>query len=81
MLDRLKAKIWCSISMFNVRKNDVNMMSNLVNLNSESPIKFDVHCSKPKIVCSSSSSFDVQKMMFEFVRCSVKMCLYHKELI
>ena len=42
-------------------------------------------CSKPKIGCSSSiinkwtcsSSFDVQKMMFEFVLCSVKWCLTH----
>ena len=41
--------------------------------------------SKPKIGCSSSitniwtcsSSFDVQKMMFKFVRCSIKWCLTH----
>ena len=41
--------------------------------------------SKPKIGCSSSitnkwtrsSSFDVRKMMFEFVRCSIKWCSTH----
>ena len=43
------------------------------------------NCSKPKIgrLCSItdrwtySSSFDVRKMMFEFVRCSIKWCLTH----
>ena len=41
--------------------------------------------SKPKIGCSSSitnrwtrsSSFNVRKMMFEFVRCSIKWCSTH----
>ena len=44
--------------------------------------------SKPKIGCSSSitnrwtrsSSFDVRKMMFEFVRCSIKWCSTHHYL-
>ena len=79
-------KIWCWItkrwtrsSSFNVRKANVWVcsLSNLVNLVFNS--------SKPKIWCSSSmtsrwtylSSFDVQKIMFEFVWCSMKWCSIH----
>ena len=66
-------------------------MSNFVNLvNALLGSKFDIrsliklkigHLSSIIDRCTCLSSFDVQKMMFEFVRCSVKMCLYHKELI
>ena len=51
-----------------------SLMSNLVNLvKALLGSKFD--CSKSKIGCSSS--FDVRKMMFEFVRCSIKWCSTH----
>ena len=79
------SKRWTRSSPFDVRKNDVRVcsMNNLVNL-----VKgFWVWClmsvcSKPKFRCSSliinrwtcSSLLNVQKMMFEFVRCSIKWC-------
>ena len=69
---------WTCLSPFDVPKNDVRIysMNDLVNL-----VKgFLVRCSKsvrskPKFRCSSSiinksirlSSFDVRKMMFEFI--------------
>ena len=71
--------VWCS-------KNNVQVssMSNLVNLLNALLGTMFV-CSKPKIGCSSlitirwtcSSSFDVRKMILEFVRCLIKWSLNH----
>ena len=80
---------WTCSGSFDVRKNDVPvcLMSNLVNISiALLDSMYDVRCSKPKIGCLSSiinrwtcsGSFDVRKMMMEFVRCLMKWCLtYH----
>ena len=56
---------WTHLSLFDVRKNDVwvSLMNNLVNLITN--------------IWTRASSFDVRKMMFDFVQCSIIWCSTH----
>ena len=74
--------VWCS-------KNDVGVcsMNNLVNLVKDFLVRYLMSvCSKPKFRCSSSiinrwtcsGLLMFEKLMFEFVRCSIKWCSTHR---